>query len=63
MLLICILQVKVKCSELRRKKKDELVKQLDDLKGELQSLRVAKVTGGAASKLSKIGRASCRERV
>nr|QID92207.1 60S ribosomal protein L35 [Hypogastrura harveyi] len=45
---------KVKCSELRLKKKEELLKQLDDLKGELQSLRVAKVTGGAASKLSKI---------
>merc|ERR1711911_102681 len=29
-------------------------KQLDDLKMELASLRVAKVTGGAASKLSKI---------
>jgi large subunit ribosomal protein L35e len=31
-----------------------LVKQLEDLKTELSSLRVAKVTGGAASKLSKI---------
>jgi len=30
------------------------VKQLEDLKGELQGLRVAKVTGGTASKLSKI---------
>merc|ERR1712117_334540 len=29
-------------------------KQLEDLKTELASLRVAKVTGGAASKLSKI---------
>merc|ERR1712173_64189 len=29
-------------------------KQLDDLKTELSQLRVAKVTGGAASKLSKI---------
>ncbi|KAL8560439.1 60S ribosomal protein L35 [Nucella lapillus] len=45
---------KVKAKELRGKKKDELVKQLDDLKTELQSLRVAKVTGGAASKLAKI---------
>lgn len=49
-----IFQVKVKCSELRTKKKEELVKQLEDLKGELQGLRVAKVTGGAASKLSKM---------
>jgi len=30
------------------------VKQLDDLKQELANLRVAKVTGGTASKLSKI---------
>merc|ERR1712001_192412 len=45
---------RVKCSELRNKKKDELTKQLDDLKTELGSLKVAKVTGGAASKLSKI---------
>merc|ERR1711913_82102 len=45
---------KIKCSELRNKKKEELTKQLDDLKTELGSLKVAKVTGGAASKLSKI---------
>merc|ERR1711872_979625 len=45
---------KVKAHELRGKKKEELVKQLDELKQELASLRVAKVTGGAASKLSKI---------
>jgi len=46
--------VKVKAHELRTKKKEELVKQLDELKQELASLRVAQVTGGAASKLSKI---------
>ncbi|RZF39028.1 hypothetical protein LSTR_LSTR008618 [Laodelphax striatellus] len=45
---------KVKCSELRNKDKKDLVKQLDELKTELTNLRVAKVTGGAASKLSKI---------
>merc|ERR1712071_76075 len=39
--------VKVKCSDLRNKQKEEL-------KQELSGLRVAKVTGGAASKLSKI---------
>merc|ERR1712058_110399 len=44
---------KIKCSELRKKKKEELTKQLEDLKTELAQLRVAKVTGGAASKLSK----------
>merc|ERR1712124_219554 len=45
---------KIKCSDLRTKKKEELTKQLEDLKTELAQLRVAKVTGGAASKLSKI---------
>lgn len=46
--------MKVKTKDLRGKKKDELVKQLDELKQELANLRVAKVTGGTASKLSKI---------
>nr|ABZ04242.1 ribosomal protein rpl35 [Lineus viridis] len=46
--------VKVKAKELRTRKKEELLKQLDDLKQELAALRVTKVTGGAASKLSKI---------
>ncbi|KAI8427774.1 hypothetical protein MSG28_002193 [Choristoneura fumiferana] len=45
---------KVKCSELRTKDKKELFKQLEELKTELTHLRVSKVTGGAASKLSKI---------
>ena len=36
---------KIKCSELRNKKKEELTKQLDDLKTELAQLRVAKVIG------------------
>ncbi|XP_074653538.1 large ribosomal subunit protein uL29-like [Tubulanus polymorphus] len=45
---------KVKAKELRGKKKEELLKQLDEHKQELANLRVAKVTGGAASKLSKI---------
>merc|ERR1711974_276013 len=44
----------VKCVDLRGKKKEELMKQLDTLKNELLTLRVAKVTGGAASKLAKI---------
>merc|ERR1712020_474358 len=46
--------VKVKAKDLRGKKKEDLLKQLDELKTELAQLRVAKVTGGAASKLSKI---------
>lgn len=45
---------KISVKQLRLKKKDELLKQLEDLKQELATLRVAKVTGGAASKLSKI---------
>merc|ERR1712224_346109 len=45
---------KVKAHELRGKKKEELLHQLNELKTELQQLNVAKVTGGAPSKLSKI---------
>merc|ERR1712228_581944 len=45
---------KVKCHELRGKSREQLEKQLEELKQELSTLRVAKVTGGAASKLSKI---------
>merc|ERR1711988_1330215 len=45
---------KIKVHELREKNKSELTKQLEELKTELAALRVAKVTGGAASKLSKI---------
>jgi large subunit ribosomal protein L35e len=46
--------VKVKAYELRPKSKEDLTRQLEELKTELQQLRVAKVTGGAASKLSKM---------
>jgi large subunit ribosomal protein L35e len=45
---------KVKTKDLRGKKREDLLKQLDELKQELANLRVAKVTGGTASKLSKI---------
>merc|ERR1712025_1028514 len=45
---------KVKAHELRGKKKEELLRQLEELKTELQQLHVAKETGGAPSKLSKI---------
>ena len=44
---------KIKAPDLRGKE-EELLKQLDDLKVELSQLHMAKVTGGAASKLSKI---------
>ena len=46
---------KLKVHELRTKNKSEMLKQLEELKNELAQLRVAKVTGGAASKLAKIG--------
>lgn len=45
---------KVKAHELRSKSKQELLAQLKELKSELSGLRVAKVTGGAPNKLSKI---------
>ena len=45
---------KVKAHELRGRKKEDLFHQLTELKTELQALNVAKVTGGAPSKLSKI---------
>ena len=53
--------MKLKVHELRNKNKADLEKQLEELKTELAALRVAKVTGGAASKLSKMYAAAlCR---
>merc|ERR1712070_1354582 len=46
--------VRVKAHELRSKTSKELLKELDEMKTELSALRVAKVAGGAASKLAKI---------
>ena len=46
--------VKIKVHELRSKSKPELQNQLKELKAELALLRVAKVTGGAPNKLSKM---------
>ena len=46
--------VRVKAFELRSKTSKELLKELDEMKAELSQLRVAKVSGGAASKLAKI---------
>ncbi|OLL25831.1 60S ribosomal protein L35 [Neolecta irregularis DAH-3] len=40
--------------ELRQKSKAELTQQLDELKHELNTLRVQKIAGGAASKIIKI---------
>ena len=46
--------LKVRASELQNKKRDELVKQLEELKTELVSLRVQKIAGGNASKLARM---------
>mmetsp|Transcript_10714 Transcript_10714/g.14311 ORF Transcript_10714/g.14311 Transcript_10714/m.14311 type:complete len:124 (-) Transcript_10714:101-472(-) len=46
--------VRAKAFELRSKTSKELLKDLDEMKAELAQLRVAKVAGGAASKLAKI---------
>ena len=45
---------RVKAHELRSKSKDELVALLEDRKNELASLRVSKVTQGAAPRLSQM---------
>ncbi|KAJ3999000.1 ribosomal L29 protein-domain-containing protein [Lentinula boryana] len=45
---------KVKAYELQSKSKNDLSKQLTELKNELLALRVQKVVGGSASKLTKI---------
>lgn len=45
---------KVKAHELRNKTSKELLSDLKELRAELASLRVAKVAGGAPSKLCKI---------
>ncbi|KAF9057579.1 60S ribosomal protein L35 [Panaeolus papilionaceus] len=45
---------KVKAYELQSKSKNDLSKQLSELKTELLTLRVQKIAGGSASKLTKI---------
>ncbi|KAL6516485.1 60S ribosomal protein L35A [Orobanche gracilis] len=45
---------RIKVHELREKSKSDLLTHLQELKSELSLLRVAKVTGGAPNKLSKI---------
>ncbi|CAG8812303.1 19175_t:CDS:2, partial [Cetraspora pellucida] len=44
----------VKVFELRPKQKEELLKQLEELKQELATLKVQKIAGGTASKLTKL---------
>lgn len=45
---------KVKAGQLWGKNKDDLKKQLEELKSELGHLRTQKIAGGAASKLTKM---------
>ncbi|GBF67006.1 60S ribosomal protein L35 [Trichophyton mentagrophytes] len=45
---------KVKTGQLWNKSKDDLTKQLDELKTELGQLRVQKIAGGSSSKLTRI---------
>ncbi|OGM47603.1 ribosomal protein L35 [Aspergillus bombycis] len=45
---------KVKAGQLWGKNKDDLTKQLEELKQELSQLRVQKITGGASSKTQRI---------
>ena len=55
MLLSLSAAAKLKAHELREKGKEELLKQLEELKNELAQLRVAKVSGqGGPSKLAKM---------
>lgn len=51
---VCLNVARIKVHELRQKSKADLLGQLKDLKAELALLRVAKVTGGAPNKLSKM---------
>ncbi|KAB0345068.1 hypothetical protein FD754_021994 [Muntiacus muntjak] len=45
---------KIKARDLRGKKKEELLKQLEDLKVELSQLRVAKVTGVVRKSIARV---------
>lgn len=45
---------RISVSQLRNKTKEELLKELSQLKNELQQLRIAKLTGGAQNKLCRL---------
>lgn len=45
---------RIKTKELWGKNKDDLKKQLDELKSELGTLRVQKIAGGGSSKLTRM---------
>jgi ribosomal protein L29 len=46
--------VKSKASEMRKKDKGDLLKELEQLRSELHKLRVAQVTGGTPAKLAQM---------
>lgn len=50
----CLQSSKVKAGQLWGKNKDELAKQLEELKTELNQLRVQKISSGASSKTLKM---------
>lgn len=50
---------KFRVFKLRNQKEEELLKGLTDLKGELSQLRIAKISGGSASKVGRIGVHGC----
>lgn len=47
-------ELKVRAAELQTKGRADLLKQLDELKTELASLRVAKISGGQGAKVMKM---------
>lgn len=53
-ILVSFNSARIKVHELREKSKTDLQSQLNEFKAELALLRVAKVTGGAPNKLSKM---------
>ena len=54
LVVLFVTAVKLAMKDLREQGRDDLLSTLTELKKELQALRVAKVTQGAASKLGKI---------
>lgn len=48
------IMVRIKTCEFRTKTSEEWLKEVDDMKAELAQLRVAKASGGPASKLAQI---------
>lgn len=51
--------VKAKASDMRKKEKGDLLKELEQLRSELHKLRVAQVTGGTPAKLAQMYVSTC----